>query len=253
MVTGLHQAKRVARKLRAKGKRLARHARRQAFQIALAAAPWDAFAKGVVFFDMDDTLLDHEHAFLRFSRDLYQASCIHQAHTEEEAVALMTSFADIISQWPGVFKDTDEATQVYQAKLPHMLTLDDSTRGLLEDLKSQGVPCAIVTNGGASSQMKKVRASGLDKLVQAIVISGQLGIRKPDRRIFMQGLAEMSADPTSAIFVGDNPDEENVGAKSVGMRTVWLDRGREWPYEDQPPDHIVAHVSEVRDLVLGQQ
>ena len=141
MITGLHQVKRAARKLRRKGKRLACHARRQVFQIALGVVPRDAFAKGVVFFDMDDTLLDHERAFLRFSRELYRASpVIHQNHTEEEAVALMTSFADIISQWPGVFKDTDEATQVYQAKLPHMLTLDDSTRGLLKDLKAQGVP-----------------------------------------------------------------------------------------------------------------
>ena len=86
-----------------------------------------------------------------------------------------------------------------------------------------------MTNGSASYQMKKVQGSGLDKLVQAIVISGQLGIRKADRRIFMQGLAAMRTDPAASLFVGDDPDADIVGAKAVGMRTVWLNRAADGP------------------------
>jgi len=228
----MRQAEMAARSFGRAGKRLNWRVRQGVFQIAFATVPRRLFRKGVVLFDLDDTLLDHNRAFVRFSRQLYDV------------------FDDVLREWPGVFKDSDEAMHVYQLSLPRNLALDASTRALLTNLKGRRIACAIVTNGSTNLQMEKVMASGLDELVQTIVISARLGIRKPDRRIFIQALAEMRADPTTTLFVGDDPDADILGAKAVGMRTVWLSRGRQWPYRDDCPDHIVGQLSEVRELVF---
>ncbi len=217
-----------------------------------------------VLFDLDDTLLDRAAGFERFCRELYH-SCpaIGQKHTEEEALALMLAldaqgqrprpdmFRDFMAQWPGVFRDVDQAMQVFLTLYPRMLVLDPQTRELLEDLQDSGIPCAIVTNGGASMQMNKVREAGLDGLVKAIVISEALGVAKPDRRIFEHALAQIGALPSTAMFVGDNPENDILGALGLGMCTAWLHHGRQWPHAERAPDYVIDSVSQVRHIVLA--
>ena len=73
-----------------------------------------------VLFDLDNTLLDQDAGFMRFCKELYQCNAaMSQANTEDEAVALMTSFErgchgstanllrDIMAQWPNVFANID--------------------------------------------------------------------------------------------------------------------------------------------------
>lgn len=218
-----------------------------------------------VLFDLDDTLLDRNAGFERFCRELYHSSpAISQKHTEEEAVALMLAFdargqrprqdmfRDFMVQWPGVFRDVDQAMQVFLTLYPRMLVLDPQTRELLEDLQDSGIPCAIVTNGGTIMQMNKVREAGLDGLVKTIVISEAFGVAKPDRRIFEHALAQIGALAPTTIFVGDNPENDILGALGLGMCTAWLHHGRQWPHADRHPDYIIDRVSHVRHIVLGR-
>ena len=217
-----------------------------------------------VLFDLDNTLLDRDAAFVSFCRELYHTSGVmEQSHTEAEALSIMNGldadgyrprhefFADVISTWPGVFKDIDQAMQVFLASYPRMAVLEAPMRFLLEDLQERGIPCAIVTNGGSIMQMSKITESGLEGLVDAVVISESLGLRKPDRRIFERALADISAIPSTTMFVGDDPEADILGAKDVGMFTTWVRRERQWPYEDNPPDHIIDHAAEIRPFVLG--
>ena len=160
-------------------------------------------------------------------------------------------FSDVMRQWPGVFQDLEQAMDVYLATYPRLLVLEPVTRDLLEDLQDRSVPTAIVTNGGSIMQRSKINESGLDGLVQAVTVSEEVGVAKPDRGIFERALADIQAVPTATLFVGDNPDADIRGSKSLGLSTAWIRLGREWPYLGLPPDYIVSHVSEVREIVLG--
>ena len=215
-------------------------------------------------FDLDNTLVDRDAGFVRFCQELYHTSGVmSQTHTEDEAVALMVSFDtegqrsrydlfnDVMAQWPGVFEDLEQAMQVYLTSYPRMLILDPQTRALLEDLQDLGIPSGIVTNGGSAMQAAKIRESGLDGLVQAVVISETVGLAKPDGRIFQRALAEIGTHPQTTIFVGDNPDTDILGAKSLGMYAAWVHRGRRWPHVDLNPDYVIGHVSEVREIIFG--
>ena len=148
------------------------------------------------------------------------------------------------------FNSVERALLAYLEVYPKSMTLDPETRQLLIDMKGRGIPLGIVTNGSSESQRGKVISTGLDDLVDAVVISGDLNIHKPDRRIFERALAMIDADPSTTLFVGDNPDADILGAKGLGMQTAWIHMAREWPHVGNRPDHVIGHVSEVGEIVL---
>ena len=201
---------------------------------------------------------------MRFCRELYHTSGVmSDTHTVDEAAALMMEldaggmrsredfFREVMRQWPGVFRDVPQAIEVYLSSYPDMLILEPLTRALLEDVQEARIPAAIVTNGGSAMQGRKIDASGLRGLVDAVVISEELGVAKPDPRIFERAMAKIGAVAADSLFVGDNPEADILGAKGVGMRAAWLRRGREWAYDDQRPDYVLDDISEVRELVLA--
>ncbi len=216
-----------------------------------------------VLFDLDNTLLDRDVGFENFCRELYHTSGVmSDTHTEREAVDLMLDwdskgmgsrenlFKNVLSQWPGVFRDLQQAMQVFIESFPRLLVLEPQTRALLEDLQEAELPTGIVTNGGTIMQSNKIREAGLDGLVDTVVISEEAGNSKPDRRIFEKALAQIHTRPASTLFVGDNPEADILGAKALGMPTAWIHNDQEWPFEREKPDYVFDHVYEIRDIVL---
>ena len=217
-----------------------------------------------VLFDLDNTLIDRAGAFRSFCVELYRSNdAIRRVSTEEEAVSFMVEldhdgmcdrhrlFEQVISKWPGSFENEETAVKVYMKRYPALASLAPSTLRLIDDLRSRGVPLGIVTNGGSEMQWAKVRSAGLAGLVNAVVVSGDLGIHKPDGRIFERALAKINARSESTLFVGDNPVADILGASGVGMATAWIRLGRVWPFDDRHPDYFVDHVSEAREIVFG--
>jgi HAD superfamily hydrolase (TIGR01549 family) len=81
----------------------------------------------------------------------------------------------------------------------------------------------IIANqpGLALDEMEK---HDLRHLFDRIIISDLVGYHKPDVRIFEEALRQTGADPKSSIMVGDRIDNDIRPAKSLGMKTVWLDQ-----------------------------
>lgn len=69
-----------------------------------------------------------------------------------------------------------------------------------------------------------LRASGLDRHLSAVLISEEVGLRKPRREIFEAVVEAMGCAPDEILHVGDNLQADVAGAAAVGMRTVWLTR-----------------------------
>jgi HAD superfamily hydrolase (TIGR01549 family) len=83
----------------------------------------------------------------------------------------------------------------------------------------------IVTNGIAGLQRKKWHGSGLEIWFDAVAISGEVAIGKPEKGIFEWVAEELEVELESCIMVGDNSDRDVQGGINAGMKTVWLDRG----------------------------
>jgi putative hydrolase of the HAD superfamily len=98
---------------------------------------------------------------------------------------------------------------------------------------------ALVTNGAACLQREKLEASGLGRHFDAVVVSAELGVGKPEPEIFEAALDRLGAAPGEAAMVGDTIDRDIAGATAAGLAAIWLNRaGRPAPPEAAPPVEI---------------
>lgn len=88
-------------------------------------------------------------------------------------------------------------------------------------LRDRGLKLAIVTNASASFQKAAIQALNMEHMFDAIVISEAEDLRKPDRRIFDLTLRRLGVAQAEAVFVGDHPETDILGAQNAGMRTIW--------------------------------
>jgi putative hydrolase of the HAD superfamily len=115
----------------------------------------------------------------------------------------------------------------------------------LNELKAAGFKLGIITNGKSDGQRDKIRALGIEPLFDSIVASGDINIKKPDPRIFTTALQQLGCEPHQAIFVGDHPINDYVGAQAVGMTPIWLRGFNEWPQEQALPTRIIDTLADV--------
>ncbi len=92
--------------------------------------------------------------------------------------------------------------------------------------------------------------TGVSHLFEAVIISANVGMRKPNPKIFARMLAMLSLPPGEVLFVGDTPQHDIVGAARVGMRTVWISGGKgPWPEGMPAPDFVIAGLDELPAIV----
>ena len=216
---------------------------------------------GLVF-DLDNTLLDRNAAFARVAESFYDEHLLTTVSvTREEAVAMMFRWDDDgyadreemrrrwLSEWPDAGLDMKSLTAWYRSAMERHVEPDVEVNAFLAQLNDRHVPWGIVTNG-STTQRGKCRAAGLEQLAPFVIISEEIGYRKPDPRIFRDALAATGLTaPGQIVFVGDNPEADIDGAKRFGMKAAWIRRGRQYPAGLQAPDHVIDHVTEVRTVV----
>lgn len=89
---------------------------------------------------------------------------------------------------------------------------------------------AIVTNNELAEQEAKLRFLGLGASVDALVVSGEVGLSKPDPGIFAEALRRVACLPEQAVMVGDSWANDVLGARAAGIRAIWFNRfGRPLP------------------------
>lgn len=196
----------------------------------------------VVIFDLDDTLCDHAFSVqskVRYSFEPF----IDDTDLLDEAVEMALSlsrwgsehFADVFLEL-GITAEAAlaEARARYVSdRFRDLLLYDDSLISI--EAITRIADIGMITNGPTDIQQPKIDLLGIEHLFPFILISGSVGIWKPDPAIFEMALEQAGASPEEAIYVGDSPVADVPGAHSVGMRPVWMNRaGIDWPGEEPP-------------------
>ncbi len=210
----------------------------------------------LLLLDLDDTLADREAAFLAWARDRVRE----WAPTEPDAVAyLVEQDGDGYRPRPEFFSAVvvrfglQRPVEILVAEFRRQLVaafpaVPDDVIARVRALRADGWRVAVVTNGDANGQRAKLDHLGLPALLDACCISGELGIRKPDPRIFQVAAERCGEDLAEAWMVGDG-EPDILGARHAGIRSVWLHRGRTWPRSDVTPDHIAGGLLEALALL----
>jgi putative hydrolase of the HAD superfamily len=90
----------------------------------------------------------------------------------------------------------------------------------------------IITNGFEEVQHRKLASSRLEPYFEHVVTSENVGVKKPDPRIFQYAMEKAEARPTESIMIGDNYEADIQGALNVGMRAIMCEFNGELPRED---------------------
>lgn len=91
----------------------------------------------------------------------------------------------------------------------------------LEYLKAK-YPLSIITNGFPEAVHPKMKASDLNQYFKDLVISLEVGHRKPEPEIFRLAMKRLDAKPETSVMIGDNPKTDIRGAEAVGMKSIFF-------------------------------
>jgi putative hydrolase of the HAD superfamily len=110
----------------------------------------------------------------------------------------------------------------------------------------------VVSNGAPDVQYRKLETIGLRNLFSCIVLSEELGIRKPDPKIFYHAISLLHIDSSECLYVGDSYTNDVVGAKAAEMQVCWLNRESSQP-QNEPikADFIISKLKEL-PVLLGK-
>ena len=216
----------------------------------------------VVFLDIGGVIYDdrvYRRAVLRGLRDLGAAVTEeeYEAAYEELRRAQGASFRDALAE--RFLSSEVGRDEVTRAIAPHWANppdaLHDDVRPCLEALVAAGYRLGVIANQPSEIRRAMVR-DGLTAYFEFLGVSDDLGMEKPDPRIFAHALEEIGAEPSACVMVGDRLDYDVRPAKAAGMRAVWVLRG-EAPVEPSPeqlaePDawvHTLAELPATLDAI----
>ena len=124
---------------------------------------------------------------------------------------------------------------------------------VLKDIRKNGCQVAMIANAYSTDARNIIKATSLQDYFDAIIISEEVGIEKPCRRIFEVALAELGIKAENAVMVGNRIDTDIVGANRFGMKSVWFrwnDRYSGTMYSgEEKPDFIINSLSELPGLL----
>lgn len=212
-----------------------------------------------VFFDLDDTLIDHQHSRrcgLRALQLLYPVLLpfrMEVLELEHERL-LLSNFPQTLDGSLSLEQAMTERIRLLFEHFGEALSPAQAEEGMIEyrdayDRHRRAVPgveevlktlqghhiIGVITNGHPNHQAEKIRTYGFDKYVDLLIASEAIGHRKPAPQIFRHALFLAGAQPEEAVMIGDSWHSDVLGARGCGMRALWFNR-----YEIACPDPRVA-------------
>lgn len=104
------------------------------------------------------------------------------------------------------------------------LRLYDEALEVLDSVRARGIRTAVVTNGPSALQRAKLAAVGLSDGFDAVIVSAEVGVQKPEAAIFASALDALGVPAEAALHIGDSQAADVAGARAAGLTAVWIDR-----------------------------
>jgi putative hydrolase of the HAD superfamily len=147
-----------------------------------------------------------------------------------------------------------DLSQLFRATTRKRIFIYPTVKPALEQMQKK-YRLGIVSNAQEVFTMPELGLYGLDRYFEAVVLSSQVGVKKPNSRIFARALGNLNVKPSEAVMVGNDMVADMMGASKLGMKTIYIQQ------KDKParpvtgviPDAVVSNVNlfEVLTLVDG--
>ncbi|MRS11610.1 MAG: HAD family hydrolase [Actinobacteria bacterium] len=204
-----------------------------------------------VFFDVGNTLLYAEPSVSEVCRQiLAEAGHVRDLHAIDSLMPLVDAYYEeryaeddafwtdedrTSSVWVGMYSMLcrrlgieDEAVEIARRVYdefgrPDRWAAYDDVRPAFERMKARGLKTGIISNWD-SRLVSLLEGLGFGELLDDIVSSADVGLHKPDPRIFLLACERLGVEPVEAGHIGDHHYADILGASAIGMRAVLIDR-----------------------------
>jgi putative hydrolase of the HAD superfamily len=142
-----------------------------------------------------------------------------------------------------------EATAEFCDEFMTFVYLEPATENILGALNGK-YKLGIISNFAIPECVYKLlKIHGLDELLDAVVVSAAVNKRKPSPEIFLNTLKELGVSANETVFVGDTLDSDIDGAKSVGIKAIYIQRRIENADGHVKPDTTIKSLEELPSII----
>jgi len=225
-----------------------------------------------VLFDIDDTLYDRDLAQVKTLELIVQSlpslfnhlkmARVTEAFLESDRITtddfnsgaqssnLRDSRSRLFLRLLGIAESyADIITEIYVRDYPTVYAPIPGAVSVVEEL-SKRYQIGVVSNSMPDVQYRKLETLGLRNTLSCIILSEEIGIRKPESGIFLHAAQLLGRQPAECLFVGDSYTSDIVGAKKAGMQTCWFNRtNAPLPDNEIKPDFVVGDLLEIPGLL----
>ncbi len=223
----------------------------------------------IILWDVDQTLLDFKKSesyairfcFRKFGKEASDETVSAYSSINEnfwkqiekgqinKKEALVERFRTLFRQIGEEDIEAEAFQKEYADALGSVYYFQDDSYNLHNQLKGK-YRQYLVTNGVTYTQMKKLRLSGLDKLVDGIFVSEQLGVPKPHKEFFEQCFCAIPGfQREKALIVGDSLSSDMQGGNNAQISTCWYNpAGLENPFNIRI-DYQIKDLNEIWNVL----
>ncbi|MEQ2526750.1 HAD family hydrolase [Robertmurraya yapensis] len=208
-----------------------------------------------VAFDLDGTLLDRDVSVRKFIVKQYERLHTFVGHiTKEKYVSRFIEldcrgytrkdkvYQQMIEEFEIKGLPWEELLEDYLIHFKNHCEPFPNLIETLEKLKNKSLKLGIITNGRGQFQLDNIKALGIEKYFETILISEWEGMKKPEPEIFERLLEKLNLAANECVFVGDHPDNDVKGAQSIGMIGIWK-KDQKW--NNVSADYIIDDLGEI--------
>lgn len=201
----------------------------------------------MIFFDIDDTLVDHRSAARAALLELRKRLC--DSVEDEQFIIMWNQVVDRFMQRSPCAEFLEEGPYVLHFVLARIGSrvsveqacgeferyLDDYAHHwkLFPDVRdcllalSLHHRLGLISNGSRSIQLKKLKQFELMTCFDTMVVSADIGRSKPSAELFLHACNLAAVSPEESTYVGDSFANDVVGSAEAGLMAVWLNRNHE--------------------------
>lgn len=158
---------------------------------------------------------------------------------------LHSSFRDALNMNPS---DHDMLTHTYWDYFCNTCIYEEGAQEVLQSIKPR-YKLGIISNGIGMAQRKRLAVGDLFHFFESIVVSDEVGIRKPEKKIFDIALDELQLSSHEVLFVGDSLTDDYQGARNAGIDFCYYNRNGHSISIEYQPKYIVRELKELLGVV----
>lgn len=205
--------------------------------------------------DLDGTTVDRNGAW----RIWLSMFCDARGLTLDDATWVMDIDAGGLGERAVVFElicarfggDADSLYAEYRDSVAESIQVLPTVMEGLQRASDAGWTLCAVSNGAGPVQRAKVERTGISVFLSDVVVSEDVGIRKPDPAIFELAAQRCGTTLDGAWMIGDSAPADIGGAEAAGIRSVWMTMHRRWDEALYAPTAAASTFVEAVDIVLA--